>query len=275
MAAGQGGAALPAGPRWTGHLPGWRGWSWRQFLFSALGGMEEKETQSFRGLPTLLPRSPYPGSFQRTRGVKKHAPRRLPLATASRGALNPCLISEDLCTVYEVLFYVYCLDWASPQPSDGRWSHIHITDGKTRLREVMLTLIQPQWPGAKDLKLCLTLEHGPKPKSASSFCYSRRYLSVPLLNYCITQTSMIERAKDYQLETSVKLSWESKNSDSSKFNLICKNIRATVFLGLDIWYVLWATPNKSAQNGHFCVSGPGRLQWVWWELCQAVKLKRF
>lgn len=74
---------------------------------------------------------------------------------------------------------------------------------------------------------------------------------------------------------SVKLSWESKNSDSSKFNLICKNIRATVFLGLDIWYVLWATPNKSAQNGHFCVSGPGRLQWVWWELCQAVKLKRF
>lgn len=165
------------------------------------GGMEEKETESFRGLQTLLPSSPCPGSFQRTQGVKKHAPRPLPLATSSCGALNPCLISEDLCTVYEVLFYVYCLDWASPQPSDGRWSHIHITDGKTRLREVMLTLIQPQWPGAKDLKLCLTLEHG--PKSASSFCYSRRYLSVPLLNYCITQTSMIERAKDYQLETRV------------------------------------------------------------------------
>ena len=165
------------------------------------GGMEEKETESFRGLQTLLPSSPCPGSFRRTRGVKEHAPRPLPLATSSRGALNPCLISEELFTVYEVLFYVYCLDWASPQPSDGRWSHIHITDGKTRLREVMLTLIQPQWPEAKDLKLCLTLEHG--PKSASSFCYSRRYLSAPLLNYCITQTSMTERAKDYQLETRV------------------------------------------------------------------------
>lgn len=43
MAAGQGGAALPAGPRWTGHLPGWRGWSWLQVPLPALRGCKRRK----------------------------------------------------------------------------------------------------------------------------------------------------------------------------------------------------------------------------------------
>lgn len=54
--------------------------------------------------------SPGSASFQRTKGVYLHALRPLPLATSSQGACNPCLIFEDLFTVYRVLFYVYCLD---------------------------------------------------------------------------------------------------------------------------------------------------------------------
>lgn len=47
MAAGRGGAAPPAGPRWTVHLPGWRGWSWLQFLDYELRGWEGKDNEEF------------------------------------------------------------------------------------------------------------------------------------------------------------------------------------------------------------------------------------
>lgn len=136
MAAGQGGAALPAGPRWTGHLPGWRGWSCLRFLYFALRERKRRTMESSRDLTislnltlsSLLPKNKR----------SSYALRPLPLAS-SRGALNLHLIAEDLFTVYKVLFYVYCLDWASPQPSDqhSRWCYIHITDEETRLREIM------------------------------------------------------------------------------------------------------------------------------------------
>ena len=86
MAAGRGGAALPAGPRWTGHLPGWRGWSWLQLLSSAL------REKNVRGLQMCLNIS------QRMKGVL-HASRPSPSAASSQGAHNLYLIFEDLFTV--------------------------------------------------------------------------------------------------------------------------------------------------------------------------------
>ena len=72
---------------------------------------------------------------------------------------------------------------------------------KTKAQGSYMMPVQPQRPEAKDLKSCLTRRHG--SKSTSSFCYLRRYLSVPLFNSCITQISIIKSAKDYQLETRV------------------------------------------------------------------------
>ena len=71
MAADQGGAALPAGPRWTGHLPGWRGWSWLQVLLPALRGCRRRK--------------------QRVSGASKHfsqAPRDQASSRASREVSN-------------------------------------------------------------------------------------------------------------------------------------------------------------------------------------------
>ena len=125
------------------------------------------------------------------------------------------------------------LSWQAVLHPHNRW--------KTKAQGSYMMLMRPQRPEAKDLKSCLMLRL--ESKSTSSFCYSRRYLSVLLFNSCITQISIIKSAKDYWNQ-SLKLNWESENSDSREFNLICKNIRAIVFLGLEVWYSLWATPSK-------------------------------
>ena len=72
MAVGQGGAALPAGPRWTGHLPGSRGSSWLPFLYSSLREKRRSTMRNFGGFQTLLSTSPCPDSFWRIKGVNMH-----------------------------------------------------------------------------------------------------------------------------------------------------------------------------------------------------------
>ena len=93
MAAGQGGAALPAGPRWTGHLPGWRGWSWLQFLLSTLRGCKRRK--------------------RRVSGASTHFSQATPVQASSRASrevsnmrwdhfhllFNLCGISKDILTV--------------------------------------------------------------------------------------------------------------------------------------------------------------------------------
>lgn len=72
MAAGQGGAALPAGPRWTGHLPGSRGSSWLLFPYFSLRERRRGTKKNCRVLQTLLSIPPCPGSFWRIKGFNVH-----------------------------------------------------------------------------------------------------------------------------------------------------------------------------------------------------------
>ena len=275
MAADQGGAALPAGPRWTGHLPGWRGWSWLQVLLPTLRGCKKRKrrvsgaSKHFSQAPPVQASSRasrevsnmhwdhfplllfhrctqpvwdiwgYPYSLyvcvscsamshslgpHGLRPVKLHFHRILQarilervVIPFSRGSSWPrdqtqvshiegrfftvCASREALFTFTKYFFmsvastetHTTILSWLVVSHPYNRW--------KTKAQGSYVIPMRPQRPAAKDLKICLTLRHG--SKSTSSFCYSRRYLSVPLFNSCITQISIIKSAKDYQLETTV------------------------------------------------------------------------
>lgn len=147
MAAGQGGAALPAGPRWTGHLPGWRGWSWLQFPYSAL--REREGMKNFRDLQALLSISPCPDALQRTKGGNMHC--ETTLSTSSQGALNLQLIFEDLFMAYKH----FCV--CDPGGAASHSSVISMISyprswWRSKAPRSYVTPTQSQWPRAKDFQ---------------------------------------------------------------------------------------------------------------------------